>query len=328
MVGGNVVVVVVVVVVGASVVDDEASGGRMVRAVVVVVSASPPEHPAATKADAMTTATSREIFTARSVPRDRGYARHLGEVEYGGVVDTTALVAYVASGLAERADPVKAPQMAAYMYGTRFQRMYPDLQGRVPLYGVQKKGRTEVMRGLKREFPITARDEYRAAVTALWEQPHREEKYLAVGIATRHREYLTFDELPLLRRLIVEGAWWGFVDEVAARGVGHVLLHERALMGPEIDRWIDDPDMWIRRSALIAHLGHKEHTDEEQLFTHCLKRAHEKEFFIRKAIGWALRQYARTAPEAVRAFALEHRDQLSGLSFREATKHLDVPELA
>jgi 3-methyladenine DNA glycosylase AlkD len=231
-------------------------------------------------------------------------------------VDTTALVAYVAAELATRADPAKAPRMAAY------------LKTDMPFYGVQKQGRTEVMRGVRRRFPITTRDDYRAAITALWDQPHREEKYLAVGIATRHREYLTFDELPLLRRLITEGAWWDFVDEVAARGVGHVLLHERELMGPELDVWIDDADMWIRRSALIAHLGHKERTDEEQLFTHCLKRAHEKEFFIRKAIGWALRQYARTAPEAVRTFALEHRDQLSGLTFREATKHLDVSELA
>jgi 3-methyladenine DNA glycosylase AlkD len=91
-----------------------------------------------------------------------------------------------------------------------------------------------------------------------------------------------------------------------------------------MDEWIDDRDMWVRRSALIAPILHKHDTDEQQLFDHCRRRLHETEFFIRKAIGWTLREYARINPAAVKRFALKHRDELSGLSFREATKHLDV----
>ena len=93
-------------------------------------------------------------------------------------------------------------------------------------------------------------------------------------------------------------------------------------MHPKLDRWIDDRNLWIRRTAILSQLKHKGGTDRDQLFGYCLRRAGEKEFFIRKAIGWALREYAKTEPDAVRAFALEHREQLSGLSFREATKHL------
>jgi 3-methyladenine DNA glycosylase AlkD len=80
--------------------------------------------------------------------------------------------------------------------------------------------------------------------------------------------------------------------------------------------------MWIRRAALLAHLKHKEKTDERQLFAHCLLLAGEKEFFIRKAIGWVLRDYSKMAPDTVRAFLHAHRALLSPLSLREASKHL------
>jgi 3-methyladenine DNA glycosylase AlkD len=89
-----------------------------------------------------------------------------------------------------------------------------------------------------------------------------------------------------------------------------------------MNAWIDDPNMWIRRVAILSQLRHKAETDEAQLFRYCLGRAHEKEFFIRKAIGWSLRDYAHAAPERVRAFLAAHEGALSGLSRREAAKHL------
>ena len=89
-----------------------------------------------------------------------------------------------------------------------------------------------------------------------------------------------------------------------------------------MDIRIASPDLWLRRVALLHQLEWKEHTDQARLFDYCRQCANEKEFFIRKAIGWALRQYARTEPEAVRSFLAAHRKNLSGLSFREASKHL------
>lgn len=194
----------------------------------------------------------------------------------------------------------------------------------MPFFGVPAPLRWTVFREMRRRFPIEGESDYREAVLALWARPHREEKYLAIELAKAHPEYTTFVNVPLYRRLIVEGAWWDLVDDVAAHCIGTVLLHERHEMKPVLDQWVDDPDMWLRRSALIAHLRHKGRTDQDQLFDHCLRRAFEKEFFIRKAIGWALREYAKTAPEAVAEFLIAHRDQWAGLTYREASKHLDL----
>jgi 3-methyladenine DNA glycosylase AlkD len=80
--------------------------------------------------------------------------------------------------------------------------------------------------------------------------------------------------------------------------------------------------MWLRRTAILAQLKHKDATDAGELFDYCLRRSGETEFFIRKAIGWALREYAKTDPDAVRGFLSAHGDELSGLSYREAAKHL------
>ncbi|MGD2051089.1 MAG: DNA alkylation repair protein [Acidimicrobiia bacterium] len=221
-------------------------------------------------------------------------------------------VAFAAAALAQVADPRRAQNMAAYM------------KTDMPFYGATAPQRKAILKEMRRRFPIEDEEAWAATVVALWEQPHREERYLAIDVATRFPEYHTAANVPLFRRLIVEGAWWDLVDGVAAHCIGGALREERPEMRPLMDRWIDDPDLWVRRSALLAHLGHKDDTDQEQLFAHCLRRASEKEFFIRKAIGWVLRQYARTAPDEVAAFLLAHRDRWSGLTFREASKHLDL----
>ncbi len=233
-------------------------------------------------------------------------------IEGSSVEGVDELTSFVAAELASRANPDKAVGMAAYM------------KTDMPFYGVQKRGRTEVFRLIKKQFPVTDVTTYRAAVEALWEQPHREEKYLAIGIAKSHRDFVTFGNLDLYRRLIVEGAWWDFVDEVAIHCVGMVYLNQREQTSPLIEQWIDDDVMWLRRTSLISPIKHKAATDHEMLFDHCLRRSADKEFFIRKAIGWSLREYAKTEPDRVRAFLLADRESWSSLSFREASKHLEV----
>lgn len=219
-------------------------------------------------------------------------------------------VTFVQAELAANANPEKAGPMAAYM------------KTEDPFYGVQKPARSAIYKEMNRRFPIEDADEYERAVLELWALPHREEKYLALGIATGFRKFITFDRINLYRRLITDGAWWDFVDEIAARAVGIVWLDDRSRTTPLMSRWIDDEDLWIRRTAIIGQLKHKSETDSDLLFDFCLRRAHEPEFFIRKAIGWALREYAKTDPGAVLDFTTTHRDRLSSLSFREATKHL------
>ena len=192
----------------------------------------------------------------------------------------------------------------------------------MPFYGVQKPGRKAILSEMLKRFPVTSRREYTAGVLELWLQEHREEKYLAVALARTYPEYHSVGSVPLYKRLIVEGAWWDFVDEVAIQLLGFVWLADRALITPVIQRWIDEDDMWLRRSAIIGQIKHKAETDQALLFRFSIARAHEKEFFIRKGIGWALREHAKTAPEAVRQFVESNRDAWSGLTYREAMKHL------
>ncbi len=222
----------------------------------------------------------------------------------------TRAVAFAREQLKAVADPVIAPQMAAYMKTDQ------------PCYGVKRPQRKPVERALRADFAPADRDEYTACVLALWGQPEREWRYLAQRYARAFGRYIDRASMPLYERLIREGAWWDLVDENAAHLVGQVWLTDRAWTGRLMDRWIDDDHLWIRRTAIIGQLRHQEQTDADRLFRYCRARMHEKEFFIRKAIGWALRSYGYCNPDAVVAFLERHRGGLSGLSFREGSRRL------
>jgi 3-methyladenine DNA glycosylase AlkD len=150
---------------------------------------------------------------------------------------------------------------------------------------------------------------------------YREHRYAATALcdsdsARRLRSPVL---LPLYRDLIVAGAWWDHVDELAHR-VGELLAGWPTETRPELRRWIVADDRWLRRNAIIAQLGRKRETDVSLLTEAIEANAGERDFFLRKAIGWALREYARTDPQWVREFVAAH--ELSPLSRREALKHL------
>lgn len=223
---------------------------------------------------------------------------------------TRSAIDLVETEFARLADPEKAASMASY------------LKTDMPFYGVQKPARMAVFRRLKKEFAPSDRGEYEDLVTGLWNLTHREEKYLAQDVAFGFREFIVPRTLPMYRRFIVEGAWWDLVDETATHMIRELVLTHPNPTWPVVDPWIDDEDMWLRRSALICQVGAKERTDTDRLFRFCEHQMADKEFFIRKAIGWALREYAKTDGQAVADFVTKHRDTLSGLSYREATKHI------
>jgi 3-methyladenine DNA glycosylase AlkD len=225
--------------------------------------------------------------------------------------DTEEVVAEVARRLRDAGDADDAEKMAAYM------------KTDMPFYGVKAKPRDKIMRDAVADLDVDTRDEYIELVTAFWNQPHREEKYIAVRLARRYRRFIDTESLPLYEQMIREGAWWDFVDEIAAHLVGRVLEESPDVVWPTLDTWIADKDLWIRRAAMLAQLRLGEKTDESKLFDYALRLADEDEFFIRKAIGWALREYARKAPAHVTAFLEAHREALSALTLREASKHLD-----
>jgi 3-methyladenine DNA glycosylase AlkD len=231
----------------------------------------------------------------------------------GGVAEARR---FASAALAAVADPSKAPAMQAYM------------KTDMPFYGVQKAARVKILRDLARQFPPSDRAEYEALVTALWELPHREEKYLALGVARRFRQYVVPEMLPLYRGLIVEGAWWDLVDEVATHLIRDLVVGHPDEVWPTVDAWIDDDDMWLRRTAIICQVGAKENTDAARLFRFCETRAFEKEFFIRKAIGWVLRETAKQRPDEVYEWLAPRTDRASGVTMREAVKYLEPAQSA
>ncbi len=192
----------------------------------------------------------------------------------------------------------------------------------MPFYGVSSPERRKIMKQLATSFAPSTNEEYRRQVAGLWTQPHREEKYLAIDWARRHRTFISFENLDLYERMITEGAWWDLVDDIAANLIGAVVRADLELMRPVLERWLNGDDLWLRRTVIICQLKSKADTDTELLFDACDRTAHEIDFFIRKAIGWALRQHSKTDPDAVRGFIDRHLDDLSGLSLREATKYL------
>ncbi len=222
----------------------------------------------------------------------------------------TDIAAFVTERFAPLADPEVAVGMAAYM------------KTDMPCWGIKKPLRVPVIRAVRDRYRTDDRTLYEANVLALWTLPHREDKYTAIDYAKVCTACIVPASLPLYERMVREGAWWDFVDDIAANLVGKVLRQNRAEVAPLMERWISDDDLWIRRTALLAQLKHQEDTDVDALFRHCEALMHEKEFFIRKAIGWALRAHSYVAPDAVEGFLREHREKLSGLSFREGNKAL------
>ncbi len=157
-------------------------------------------------------------------------------------------------------------------------------------------------------------------VDELRARPERELHYVASDVLRANDGRLPPELIEPIRRWITTDAWWDTVDAIASPTVGTMVRSHPSLVDV-MDEWID-AELWLARTAIIHQLRFGGDTDEERLFRYARRRADDPEFFIRKGIGWALRQYARTAPEAVRTFVDAHRDELAPLTVREATKHL------
>ena len=159
-------------------------------------------------------------------------------------------------------------------------------------------------------------DELIGLAQILWRFPEREYQYAAIDLLAMHSNKLDAAHVPILMELVQSKSWWDTVDALASV-IGKVLRYGHDGM----DQAIVHQNMWARRVAILHQLGWHDKTDEALLFSYSLQCAHEKEFFIQKAIGWALRDYARHDPQAVREFTVAKKATLSPLSYREANKH-------
>jgi 3-methyladenine DNA glycosylase AlkD len=222
-----------------------------------------------------------------------------------------SFLATLRAALRAHADPVKATPMQAYMKST------------MPYLGITSTPLASLCRThlTAHQFATFAR--WRDVTLTLWRTAdYREERYVAIAM-TRHRLYdahQRLDALPMYRELIVTGAWWDYVDVIASHQIGGLLRRHPQEMAKTLRAWSHGEDMWLRRSAIIAQLHFGRDLDRQLLYDCIEPSIDSREFFLRKALGWALRQHARTDPREVLRYVKLHRTRLSGLSKREALK--------
>lgn len=225
----------------------------------------------------------------------------------------TRLLLALRRRLAGFGDPERARGARAYM------------KSEMPFHGVGAVPLRAACRELFLPLALPDAASFRREVLGLFRGARfREERYAAVELARLRRAAPLRDLafLPVCEELVVKGAWWDIVDPVAAHLLGELLRKETRAMRREMLAWARSDDLWKRRSAILCQLGAKDGTDFALLRACIEPSLGSEEFFLRKAIGWALRQHARTDPGAVRLYVEDNAHRLSGLSRREATKHL------
>jgi 3-methyladenine DNA glycosylase AlkD len=222
-----------------------------------------------------------------------------------------ALLTSLRNALRAAANPDKAPGMQAYMKST------------MPYLGINSAPLAAICRSHLDGRQVMTFACWRDTTLALWRAAEfREERYAAIAI-TRHRRHDVHQRLaalPLYRELIVTGAWWDYVDTIASHQIGGLLQRHPKEMAMTLRAWSTHDDMWLRRTSIIAQLGFGRDLDRRLLYDCIEPSIDRREFFLRKAIGWALRQYARSEPAEVLRYVKANRARLSVLSKREALK--------
>lgn len=198
------------------------------------------------------------------------------------------------------------------------------MRGLFPFFGIKARPRRELQRRAAAGLAPPSAADLDAIARRLWNRDERECQYAACDHLRQHIKALDPGFLATAAHLISTKSWWDTVDPIATRVVGPVVAVGGPAARAVMDGWLASPDMWLVRAAILHQLQYREDTDAAWLFAACLRHAPSSEFFLRKAIGWALRQYARTDPDAVTGFVRAHRGGLSPLSVREAAKHLDL----
>ncbi|MFL9895850.1 DNA alkylation repair protein [Paraburkholderia sp. RL17-381-BIF-C] len=218
----------------------------------------------------------------------------------------------IQAALAPHADAERALAMRAYM------------RHQFEFIGVPTPQRRQAVLPVFKRLQVENADQLLAYAHVLWTLPAREFQYVATDLLARKWKALGINDIAHLLTIAQQASWWDSVDPLAGV-VGDVLKAAR-VETPQaqavMDAALQHESLWVRRIAMIHQLGWREHTDEDRLFGYARALAAESDFFIRKAIGWALRDYAWHAPDAVIGFLSASRDLISPLSLREASKHL------
>ena len=224
------------------------------------------------------------------------------------------LVLDIRQALADNANPTKSEGMRAYM------------KSEMPFRGVQKPARRKLLNAVLRTDLLGDKGVRQDSVLELWRNAeYREERYIALDIAgaPQYRAFRTPDTLPMFEEMVVTGAWWDYVDEVATHRLRELLERYPSDMARRMRSWSRDENMWKRRSSIICQINRKDETDLDLLFDSINPNLSHPDFFVRKGIGWALRSLAWTNLDVVEDYVARNSDHISKLSSREALKNAD-----
>lgn len=224
-----------------------------------------------------------------------------------------ALIRALRKELRDIADPAKAPLMQAYM------------KSEMAYLGIQAAPFRKTTGAVLRAHTLASFAEWRDTVLELWRKArYREERYAAIELAGHgaYHGFRTLEALDMFEEMITTGAWWDYVDSIASHRIGELLRRYPRRMSAILREWAAGDDIWKRRSAILAQLGFKQDTYLKLLYDCIHPSLDRPEFFLRKGIGWALRQYAWTDPKEVARYVKAHEKRLSPLSKREALKNI------
>ena len=209
--------------------------------------------------------------------------------------------------LEARADNARALDMSKYM------------KNKFEFFGVGAKERNEIWKPYFKEAKKTKKIDW-DFIEICFKHDKRECQYTAAYYLKYMKKFLVEDDIPKLKELVLTKSWWDTVD-ILDKVIGSIIYNNKNLY-PIILEWSKDDNIWLRRVAIDHQLLRKENTDEQLLEKILINNLNHKEFFVNKAIGWALRDYSKTNPQWVRNFIEVHKENMASLSIREASKYL------
>ncbi|TDD75447.1 DNA alkylation repair protein [Flavobacterium caseinilyticum] len=213
------------------------------------------------------------------------------------------------NAFAENKNPENAFAMAKYM------------KNKFPFFGIKTEERRRIFKKIWKENKAEVSANARAIALELHSKPQREFHYCAIEILIKElKGNYKKEDILLIEKLILNNSWWDSADTIAKNILGGYLLQFPSETKNVMERFSNSENMWLNRSAILFQLGYKQKTNADLLFSECLKKSHSKKFFVQKAIGWALREYAKSNPEAVKEFV--KTGNLKPLSTKEALKNM------
>lgn len=199
-------------------------------------------------------------------------------------------------------------------------KMSAYLKNKFDFIGLKSKKRRDLVKIYKKDYDYFSLENLRSDSKKTWSLDEREFQYIYLDFLKKNKKRLTEDSIETIEYLITNKSWWDTVDLLATHLVGALFKRYPNLVGQYHEKWQNSNNIWLQRSLILFQLKYKEETNETLLFNSINENLDSKEFFINKAIGWALREYSKTNRDAVAIFV--ENTNLSSLSRREASKYL------